>query len=168
MGLILALLTLIGAFLYRIRGGMAPHFPRPIDQALCAIPYGIIVLMSCGWLLGLLTFVLTTAMFARAHGNTMDLGDFDREPEWYEFLIRPWLFDKVPLYWYDLIGHSISGLVCTLPAGILTLNPFLALSGALKGPAYALGKAAGSSTEGGELLTGAVLWVCVWYYICGM
>ena len=48
-----------------------------------------------------------------------------------------------------------------MPAGIATLNPVLSLSGLLKGPAYMAAKFGGTHIEGGELLTGAVLWGCI-------
>jgi len=82
----------------------------------------------------------------------------EREPEWFE-VYRPWLRSKgVNEYWLDFIGLGISGLFVTLPCGILLANPFLALSGALKAVAYALGWKYGGKTESGEMLTGAFLW----------
>ena len=150
---------------------MSPSFPRPVDQMLFALPYGIIAALftSSVWefipyaptVVGVLTFTLTTLAVVKGHGNTMDLGEFDREPEWYEFVIRPWLFNRVPLYWYDFIGHCISGLTYTIPIGIATMNPILGLSGLAKGPAYAISKRGDAGTAGGELLTGAFLWGCL-------
>lgn len=164
--MIYAIAALIGAFIYRMRGGMGPSFPRPIDQLLFSLPYGYLAALS-GAVSGAIVLVLTTASVAKGHGNTMDLGDYDCEPEWYEFLIRGWLHGRISLYWYDFVGHCISGLSCTLLAGVVCGDPLLAISGILKGPAYALAKKADAGTEGGELLTGALLWCCAAYSIFG-
>ena len=164
-----SLFALLGAYIYRMRGGMEPSFPRPIDQVLFSIPYGLIFgLQFTEWFsiyegiaIGLMALGLTTWAVLKGHGNNMDLGEGDASPEWYESVMR-WLKPKVPLYWYDCAGMAVSGLTYTLPAGILTLNPILALSGILKAPAYMLGKKADAGTMGGELLTGALLWGVVW------
>lgn len=158
--MITSLFALAGAFVYRMRGGMKPSFPRPVDQMLFALPYGVAVFLAQGPILGLAAFVLTTLALVKGHGNSMDLGDQDKTPEWYEFLIK-WLKPKISLYWYDATGLALSGLSYTLPAGILMLNPWIALSGVLKSPAYMLAKKAGAGTEGGELLTGALLWAAI-------
>lgn len=160
-------LILAGAYVYRMRGGMKPSFPRPIDQLIFALPYGIYTWyvwyyqMDLRWEyalpLSIAVWGITAAAVAKGHGNSMDLGEYDREPEWYEFAIR-WLKPHMPLYWYDALGCAISGLTYTLVPGLVTLNPVLALSGLLKGPAYMIAKKAEARTEGGELLTGAALW----------
>lgn len=151
---------LTGALVYRFRGGM-PIFglynKRPVAQVLFALPYGWDVFIECGPILGFLCLVTTTITISRGHGNNMDLGDHDAGPEWYEPAIA-WAKPHLSPYWYDVLGMAISGLTYTLPAGIFTLNPFLALSGVFKAPCYMLAKQAGAGTDGGELLTGAILW----------
>jgi hypothetical protein len=146
----------LGAFIYRMRGGMKPSLPSPVDQMLFALPYGYVTFQHSWWA-GLIAFILTTIAIRKGHGNSMDLGERDTEPEWYEFTIR-WLKPYMPLYWYDALGLAVSGLTYTLPAGILTLDPWRAFSGILKAPAYMISKKGGAKTEGGEMLTGAFLW----------
>lgn len=165
------LLIPLGAFLYRWRGMSHPSrkwAPRPIPQGLFSLPYAIITyifyLEYTTWdnalLPALIVLALTTAGACTGHGRGMDLGDTDNgEPERLEFLIT-WLKPHVSLYWYDAALLAVTGLAITLPAGIATLNPVLALSGLLKAPAYMIGKfgCPRDHVEAGELLTGAVLW----------
>jgi len=166
-----ALLILLGAWLYRWRGAAHPYkkyFPRPFNQIVFASPFAAVALLFwwpvIGWvavLPALLVWVMSTLGTLTGHGRGMDLGDTDKgEPETLEFIVR-WLKDRLPLFWYDMLLLSVTGLAVTAPAGIATMNLWLALSGAIKGPAYAVAKFFKMGTEGGELLTGAVLWGAV-------
>lgn len=169
--MLFAFLILAGALLYRWRGMAHPYkkfFPRPFNQAVFALPYAAITAafwwgMLSYWALvpAGVVWVLSTLGALTGHGRGMDLGVTDEgEPERLEFLID-WLKPYLPLYWYDMVLLSLTGLAITAPAGLATGNLFLALSGALKGPAYAVAKFGATRTEGGELLTGAVLWGCL-------
>lgn len=162
------LIILAGAWLYRWRGqahAKKNWFPRPFNQMVFALPYGIITalfwwpeLEANALYPAAAVWALSTLGVLTGHGRGIDMGDTDiGEPETLEFLIA-WLKPHVPLYWYDMALLSITGLAVTLPAGIATFNPLLALSGILKGPAYAVAKFGDAKTEGGELLTGAALW----------
>ena len=132
--------------------------PRLLIQSLFSLPYAITTYPEHGIYIAALVFGLTLLAVKTGHGNGMDLGDVDRgEPERLEFLIL-WIKPHIPLYWYDAGLLAITGLAVTLPAGIATLNPLLALSGLLKAPAYMIAKWGDTKTEGGELLTGAFLW----------
>lgn len=137
---------------------MPPKLPSFIDQVLFALPYGAVSYLESGAAAGAIVLVLTTLAVLTGHGNTMDVGEYDREPEEYEILTR-WSLPFWPsLYYYDLFAHSVGGLLITLSAGIIVGSPALALSGLLKGPAYALAKKGRAGTAGGELLTGALLY----------
>lgn len=152
--------TFLGALIFRMRGGLGPNLPRPIDQLLFASAYGgAIVYTTDNYYLTALGIALCTLAVVKGHGHNMDLGTYTKEAdyEWYEFIIKP-LHRKIPEYWYDFIGLAISGLTYTVPVGIIMMNPLVALSGALKAPAYALGWLIGKGTELGEWLTGAFLW----------
>lgn len=162
---------LSGAFLYRWRGmdhDKKEWFPRPFNQILFAFPYAFITyLYYCdeqvftALIFGGVVWFLTSLAVLTGHGRGHDLGDTDEgEPETLEFLID-WLKPHVPLYWYDMALLSVKGLAITLPAGLLTMNPALALSGSLVGPAYGVAKFGRTGTNGGELLAGAVLWGCL-------
>lgn len=161
-------MILSGALLYRWRGMAHPKkhwFPRPLNQMAFALPYAVIAAVfwwaALGWwalAVGFVVWTLSTLGVLTGHGRGMDLGYTDAgEPETLEFLVA-WLKPYIPLYWYDVILLSVTGLAVTLPAGIATMDPVLGLSGALKGPAYMIAKFGSTSTEGGELLTGAALW----------
>lgn len=165
------MMELAGAALYRWRGMAHPAkhvFGRPYNQIVFAAPYAIVttifwwpVLGGAALLAGMAVWVITTLGVLTGHGRGMDMGDTDQgKPERLEFLVA-WLKPRLPLYWYDMALLSVTGLAITLPAGIATGNPVLALSGGLKGPAYAVAKFGGAGTAGGELLAGAILWSCI-------
>lgn len=168
MSLVIGLIILAGAFVYRMRGGMPPSFARPADQIIFAFPFSVMAALQCtniwgweyygeGFLMQAVVLAATAGAVAKGHGNNMDLGEQDKGPEWYEPVIL-WAKPHMPLYWYDALGLAISGLTYTIPCGLATLNPWIALSGAFKAPCYMLSKKADARTEGGELLTGGVLW----------
>jgi hypothetical protein len=167
-------IILMGAALYRWRGMAHPKkhwFPRPFNQIAFALPFALLVVAHYGWNdvafgVGFIALVLTTLGVLTGHGGGHDLGTYEgeREDERLEFIIKP-LKSKMPEYWYDMLLLSITGMAITLPAGLLTLNPALALSGLAKGPAYAVARFGGTGTDGGELLTGAVLWGALWAMI---
>ena len=158
------LMPITGAFIYRMRGGMPPRLPSPIDQMLFALPYGYVAYAAHGWLAGLIILAITTLAIRKGHGDDMDLGLMpDSDPEWYDFIIG-WRHKIPSAYWRDVIGLTVSGLSYTIPAGIVTMNPFLALSGALKAPCYMLAKRASYGIDyaiPAELLTGAILWSAI-------
>ena len=159
--------SLIGALLYRYRGmNHANSFVRQGVRALFALPFAIYayihVPMFDPLAVAMVVFGLTFLGVITGHGRGIDLGDTDKgETEKLEHLIL-WAKPHVPLYWYDMFILSVTGLAITLPAGIATLNPVLALSGLLKGPAYGISKFGHANTEGGELLTGMILWGSLW------
>jgi len=93
----------------------------------------------------------------------MDLEEAkEGEPERLEFIIQ-WMKGKVNNQLYDMALLSLTGLAITLPPGIACMNPLMALSGLLKGPAYMVGKLieGKTRTEIGEYLTGATLWASI-------
>lgn len=196
----------MGAYLYRVRGGsMWPRLPKPLEQLLFSLPYGIVTgLQIADWYdwqwgvgVGMAVWFITTGAVILGHGPYfLSLTRVAFERERIDFIVT-WLFGEDPratkalkplrgigandltdaqraeieaaifaygenwLYWRCVTGMALSGLVVTIPAGVATLNPFLALSGAWKAVAYMIAKKADSDTEGGELLTGAFLWGAV-------
>lgn len=175
--MVVQLFMLLGAWLYRWRGLAHPkkkYFPRPFNQMVFALPYALftfffwyhIIGFNYALAIGIAVWGLTTLGALTGHGGGHDLGSDkdERDDERLEFLIK-WLKPKIPEYWYDVLLLSITGLAVTIPAGIATLNPLLALSGLFKGPAYMVSWAVGEKTEGGELLTGAVLWGALFIHV---
>lgn len=157
-----SLFILSGAALYRWRGAAHPKkhwFPRPFNQIAFALPFALYTYaVTKSWYIFAAVLILTTLGTLTGHGRGLDLGQHDEgEDETTEFLIK-WLKPRIPLYWYDMLLLSVTGLAITLPAGIATMNPSLALLGLLKGLCYALSHHFKAYNEGGELLTGAVLW----------
>lgn len=181
-GVLLA--SVMGAFLYRFRGGW-PDIKRPIEQALFCAPLLFIGVVMLGWC-GLLPYGLCVWAVCKGHGRNADLGDWTEiaEREWYENN-KPmkWLEGVLPPYWYDAMGLAVSGLTYTLP--MIIVDALLGLSGALKAPAWMLGKLIAEKTglkivlfggrfhvvtawEWGEFLCGATLWGTWVIFILGV
>lgn len=184
--MLIILMSLLGAVIYRVRGMSHPlkkYVRRPITQIAFAVPYAYLThLVKPGNLqwelpydLGLLSaplwliiLAVTTAALVTGHGGAHDMGTYtkERDDETLEFLVKP-LRGKISEFWYDFILMLWLGAAITIPCGIATLNPVIAVSGALKSPAYALSHRFGFGTEGGEWATGAALWAVCGYYIGG-
>jgi len=190
--LIAFLFGLAGACVYRWRGSSSKYkkfLPRPINQLLFALPFAYFAL-SAGWFPAFIVWVFTTLFTLSGHGNSMDLAHAPRgvDNERYEMLIF-WLRGKVPEYWYDVMGLAVSGMLVSLPLGVAIGNPLVAVSGALKAPAYMIGwfmheycpkvkkingignnyygvkylpRHLDLATEIGEFLTGFLMWGSLW------
>ncbi len=166
----LTIMTILGACLYRWRGHASKYkkwFPRPFSQIAFALPYAFLVLDSSyfSYFIGLIVFVLTALAVLTGHGNFFLRGS-GGDDETTEFIIK-WAKPHLPLYWYRALGLAMTGMLVSLPAGIATLNPILAVSGLLKGVAYVISDKLGYGTGGGEWLTGGFLWAVCGYYIGG-
>lgn len=179
--LIVSLASVVGAFLYRFRGGW-PDIPRPIEQALFCLPLGAVGVLRWGWW-GVIPYACAVWAVCKGHGRNADLGEWlkDAAREWYENnKFMKWLEGVLPPYWYDAAGLVVSGLSYTLP--FIFISPVLALSGALKAPSWMIGKIVAekfgwkirlfggkfyvaSAWEWGELICGFVLWAFWSVYI---
>ena len=159
--------SIVGGCLYRWRGmahRLKRFFPRPFNQIAFALPYAAACIPpnTNSWAIPAVVLVVTTLGVLSGHGGFMDLGGWHnpRKDETMEWVIKP-LHSKLSAYWYDALGLAGSGLYITLPAGLalmpynLHLGLVIAISGALKAPAYMV---ATGNTAAGEILTGAVLW----------
>jgi len=112
--------------------------------------------------------VVTTALIVTGHGQYfLDLGRKFIKPETFDFVVRL-LFGRDPrtyalspylhpdshyaeydykirsygerlLYWRCVFGMAVTGVIVTLPAGLVAHNGALALAGAVKAPAYMVG-----------------------------
>ena len=143
--------SLLGGIIYRWRG--SSHSYRPLPQLLFSLPFAVYSPYP------LVVFALTFLAVCSGHGRWMSLKHpLTGKPERTEFIIQ-WLENKLPPYWYKVLGLSLSGMLITLPAGIAALDPFLAVSGILKAVAYMIGwQSKRYQTEIGEFLTGIFLW----------
>lgn len=182
--IIIILSAILGAAIYRWRG--SDHTFRPFSQMVFAMAFGLVTQTFYEPLplwesLCIYTAVLipTFAAVCTSHGGFQDLGTWTapRSDERLEFIIKR-LRGKIPEYWYDVLGLAVTGMAITLPCGIATLNPLIALSGALKGPAYMIGRVVWGmfpydrkpmfATEIGEILTGAFLYGVLVAMVWGM
>lgn len=153
--------AIIGGLVYRWRG--SPVSAHPLSEGVFALPYAVAAYHCTDNIyITLAVFLLTFAATLTGHGNAIDMGKSPRgEDETMEWAVK-WLHGRIPEYWYDFILMAWLGLLKTLPAGIATLNPFLAASGVLKAPAYAVGHIfKRNHTEIAEFLTGFMLWGCM-------
>jgi hypothetical protein len=160
--------SLLGGWLSRMCGGGPPKLPLGLDQWLYAVPYFLIGLpiILPAWALFLKTpktikgwriwLVLAIAYIAAVtgkrtgHGGGIDMGHSSeevgagRDPEKLEYPIL-WLNGVIKTYWYDALLLGITGIVGTIPAGIILsffhggAGLLLAVSGATKPLAYMIG-----------------------------
>ena len=190
------ILGLAGAVIYRWRGHASvykKYFPRPANQIAFASAYAYIAYLETNLFIGCICLIVATLATLSGHGNYFIGGKHPTpyEPETTECVIL-WLKPHLPDYIYRNLGMAVTGLVVTIPCGIATLNPFIALSGALKAPAYMIGhyihthapmvnkiNGVGNpykgvrylprhldlSTEMGEFLTGLFLWGSLWLLV---
>ena len=140
------------------------------------------------WVVGIIVLVLTTLGFITGYGqyfpdmHTQPLDKpqfvdglvsvfFGRDPRDFGNLKPDRLtavlsiinYGRTKLYWRCAFGMALTGLCCTIPAGIAMMNPWIALSCILKAPAYMISyalelKKAEGDYNGAEYVTGAVLW----------
>jgi len=167
----------IGVILGRMKGGLAPALPRPMDQLLFALPFAAIAykLSERNVWCFVCVLVLTTLALTTGHGNFFDLGrvNYPVKPETLEFIVH-WFFgpDTFDNFWRDGFGLAVTGLAVTLPCSLFiaihkryALSVILFLSGALKFPAYYLGWELFGGTEGGEYIYGGLAWgSAIWVY----
>ena len=176
------LAALFGAAIYRLRG-WGPPAPerwwkrRPILQAAFASAYGVVAFhaVAAAWPVGwpavcveLLVLGVTTFCVNTGHASLTDLGSATELPadgqrdEWYSGWI-PW----PGTYVHDFLGLMVSGMLISGPCGlavIFTGHPgqgaAIVASGALKAPAYAIGRFAplNDKLKVSEPLCGAFLW----------
>jgi len=163
----------------RIHGGLL-HFSKTLKNGLWAIPFGVVTFViykqefGLEWQTYLATLVAFAGGFLKGTGNGggNDLATNPKEPgkgrklEKVEILIYPWLYNRIPRYWYDVVLMSILGLTAVIvPALVigycsLILGCLVALGGLLKGLAYIIGwylfpnSYDERNTETGEALTG--------------
>lgn len=158
--------SIIGGLIYRIRGGLPPKMPRPIDQVLFSLPYGYMAyLFSNDYYVCAIVLALTTLFVCGGHGQWYSLGTVWKriEAERFDFIVK-WFFGEDPrvsldesineerpikydkLYWRCVFGMAVSGVtyalliaVCAAWFGLYTESLILFLSGTLKAPAYMLG-----------------------------
>ena len=170
----------LGAFLYRWRGG--PTWlpaPRWLKLGLCAAGLTAPLVLAWAPWHALAAFALAFGGLALGHGAYYDLahtrpekphdrvGQYQEEP-WLAWL--RWIFAAGTIcgsrYWYESLALAVTGLAATLGPGLALVLAgdwsgwLLALSGALKAPAYAIGWRIASgprATAVGEWLTGAAM-----------
>lgn len=159
--LAIPMFSILGAITYYDRGANT-HLPRPVWQALFALPFALFVSLNHSYLAPLVWAIITGAV-CLAHGPFQALLEPQNPPEGYKHthyeFIFSWIRPYVSLYAYKVIGLSVSGLLITLPS-LPFLGPVVGLSGVLKGPAYIFGSVLSRRwpTRYGEALTGAILW----------
>lgn len=174
LGLLVLTLTAFGAWARRFMGGVGGENPRVLQLLAVAFPTALaagVAAMSFDWItaagITAATLGVTMALTSTGDGDQTDLGEWTGpEPD------KPfWGFANGNLgragRQRDFLGLLISGFAQTTFAGFAVamsgywvLGAAFALSGALKGPAYALAYAVPSKVsklhQGREL--GEALW----------
>lgn len=174
-----------GGIVSRGCGGGFKELPYHLNEYLYAGPYAILcVIAGLGFPLVILAYAFAVIGKSTGHGGGMDLGHSPkepgqgREPEKLEYAIL-WLHGKIPQYWYDALLLGLTGLLVTVPTGmvIASVNPMagilIALSGLTKPLSYIIGwkiypsgsgdgpKELDEATAIGEFLTGFFGWSAV-------
>lgn len=184
----LAAFALLGGIIWRVRGGLWSGLgSKEIWRAVFTLPFMYAVIffshrhyhiseISLLMLIGICAFGVTFGAISTGYANFQDMGTWkgtDHPPNWLEKIIFP-LKPHMSKYWYDFLGMTLSGLIVTLPAGLATMNPVLALIGCFKSVAYATGwkiypngtgrgiTGFNQATEIGEFLSGIIFWGAVW------
>lgn len=171
-------MIIIYAFLNRFRGSSQKLMPKMAVCIIMALGYTMIVpwftlsevkfipnellaglILYLGPICSIFVLVLTTMALQTGHGNFVDLGTWKlpSPPERLEFIIAG-LKKKLSGYQYDFLGDMLTGVVVTLPLGIMRLDWRIALLGLMKGPCYALGRLVSRRypVEMGEIFTGGI------------
>lgn len=173
--MILLIVALLGGLSYRLRGGLIPGTPKILSRLIFTIPFAVVSWMAIKWW-SLPATAITYGAIVTGHGRWQSYKEpLKGNPEATEYPIQ-WLISLLPTYWYKFTGMAYNGLLITLPAGLATLNPFIALSGISKAIAYSIGwkiypKQYGKGISGfnqatqiGEFLTGAFMWGALWAF----
>lgn len=138
--------SLVGAFFYRIRGGLFKGAPHWFGRGLYVVGLTIPAYLFLSWWVTILVFAGTYLTVALGHGDWIDMGhSTNSDPgEWLNRIVN--FFVKNPTSWlHDAVGMTLSGLFMTLPLGIAMafICPFMgllfALSGVPKVFAYIIG-----------------------------
>ena len=182
----LIVFSAVGALISRFHGGgFKGGVNKSLKNALWALPFSLCCYTAfyLNNLSGALVWALIAISFfgcllkATGHGGGMDLGRSEKEPgngrslEKVEYLIH-WLYPHLSRFWYDFLILVLAGIAAVL-GGIIAfsyLNPLygiiIAIGGAMKGVAYAIGwkiypegsgpgiKHFNEATQIGEALTG--------------
>ena len=172
----------LGGWLSRMCGGAPPSLPFGMVQWIYALPYLFITFMSSSF--AFIVYLIAVLGKRTGHGGGIDLGHSSEEPkqgrkvEKLEYLVL-WLNGKLSKYWYDASILALTGLLVTVPAGILIAfthpfwGVFIALSGASKPIAYMIGWAIYPNSNGkgwkwlneataiGEFLTGFLSYAAI-------
>lgn len=177
-------ITIIGALLYgwlsRMAGGGWPKLPLGLDGILYASVYGGVCLLYLysnvslvpwGLVLILVSFFAALLGKRMGHGRFIDLGTwpYKADREKIEYLMFPfWALEKTNAKFYDFIGLTLTGIICTIPCGLSlwfacglpVLGGAIIIGAACKGLAYLIGytlsepNAKIEPTAIGEFLTG--------------
>lgn len=158
------LLSVVGALISRWHGGGFFRISKAWISIIWALPFAYLVGTYNSWLV-LPALTLCALGKSTGHGNWFDLATMPQGTrERLEFIIRP-LYNRIPEYWYDVLGLAITGLAAV--SGGLLILPYSPVGAALimacgliKALCYMVGrwirqnKDNPEATEVGEYLTG--------------
>jgi hypothetical protein len=139
---------IIGAILYRMRGGFEPlglSFPRPIEQILFCLPLAACAWQNSAWDFALLSLVVAVAMCCEGHGSYMALGRqkiiTNVDDEFFKPAVRLLtLYQLEPKdYLYQFIGLAVTGVAVTALPAYFAGSWWLVLAGLAKPLCYEAG-----------------------------
>lgn len=160
--------AVLGGLLYRWRGSSLWTPPRPVLQAVIALPFAAAAPGS--WLVAALVWIWTAGALCLGHGQYQGMGD---TPEGTDRSSVDWL-----LRWMGgppgglarcVAGMALTGMLVTLPVGLALGSPVVALAGAGKSLCYLVGTRVRWQVLGdtSETLTGILFWGLTGYLLLG-
>jgi len=170
------IMAIIGGFISRDCGKDKPLFRYGLSQFVYALPYGLVPLLAGLPISAGISYAGAVLGKRTGHGQYVSSGK-NKHPVSQQDRIDPFVrfffgVEGKDNYWRNKFGLAVTGLICTLPLGILWAFQIdalaglaIGLSGASKALAYAIGWAGYDHvnkrihpTLVGEVLTGVFGW----------
>ncbi len=145
MSYLILLLTLVGGWWYRVRGGAPPKLPRIVNLGVWALLMAAPVWWLMPWWIALGVILVVGLASSRGHGDYMGFGHGAEDPNEFLAPIVDALTRSRDGVFHDMVGMVLSGMTYTLAPALSAAyyaDPLWLLwlpLGATKGIAYWLG-----------------------------
>lgn len=181
--MVAVIVAILGGFISRDCGNDRPIFRYGLSQFIYALPYGIALALAGLHISAAIAYAGAVMGKRTSHGQYIGSGK-NKHPESKHDRIDPFvkLFfgaETDDNFWRNQFGLAVTGLLCTIPFGVLWavqvdlfVGLTVGLSGMSKAVAYAIGWAGNNHidkrinpTYVGEVLTGVFGWGTIYYLV---